>query len=485
MQPPHLVNALSTCGDIELNPGPTPLLDDDVLQALVADPASVERPSFGLRNKHVIQLFSLKEQQKSTWNNAVAWLRVLVEFPADGTNWAVNIGKNWRTLKKARRRLQSSNYRSDEDLKTFKDWEENVYRLPVIQGARPKVPPQQVPSASPSVFDIGEKKRLIQENQELQHANVELNLDNNILSMRQSPHKQALQNRREQRKSDQLKSYQKETRNIHKTLDKLEVTLDSKDKVKRKLLNDICDLKIKHAHLENDTQTEKDTYTLCLENDLVKSNERVKALEEELKQCHEVNATLIDAAITSRAKLAEVKGQTLKCFDKGKFSNDIRLCVWELLGIHVAQEKIPDVIKSVMHLVKTKYDRLPTSSTVRNIADEMLAVSQSQLQVLTATNNLNLQTDETPKFGQCYEAYVVNTDTQDSYLLGMRHMADKSAQTTLDTLKEILQDINDTCKHINNTDNIGYQILWKPLEKNAYLYTYSTGITLVLMQKKI
>ena len=32
-------------------------------------------------------------------------------------------------------------------------------------------------------------------------------------------------------------------------------------------------------------------------------------------------------------------------------------------------------------------------------------------------------------------------------LLGMRHMADKSAQNCLDTLKEILSDINDTCQY--------------------------------------
>ena len=35
----------------------------------------------------------------------------------------------------------------------------------------------------------------------------------------------------------------------------------------------------------------------------------------------------------------------------------------------------------------------------------------------------------------------------------MRHMVDKAAQTTLDTLKEILQDINDTCSDIKNSEH--------------------------------
>ncbi len=46
-------------------------------------------------------------------------------------------------------------------------------------------------------------------------------------------------------------------------------------------------------------------------------------------------------------------------------------------------------------------------------------------------------------------------------LLGMRHMSDKSAQTTMDKFKEILEDINDTSKKVSGKDNTGHQILLK------------------------
>ena len=59
-----------------------------------------------------------------------------------------------------------------------------------------------------------------------------------------------------------------------------------------------------------------------------------------------------------------------------------------------------------MNLARKKFDRLPSASTVRNMSDEMLPVAQCQLQKLTETQNLTLQTDETPKVGQSYEAFL-------------------------------------------------------------------------------
>ena len=44
------------------------------------------------------------------------------------------------------------------------------------------------------------------------------------------------------------------------------------------------------------------------------------------------------------------------------------------------------------------------------MANEMQTVAMEQLDSVTSAKNLNLQSDETPKFGQCYEAFVVNTD---------------------------------------------------------------------------
>lgn len=41
--------------------------------------------------------------------------------------------------------------------------------------------------------------------------------------------------------------------------------------------------------------------------------------------------------------------------------------------------------------------------------------------------------------------YVLTDETQNSYILGLREMFDKSGHNTLDTFKEILNDINNHC----------------------------------------
>ena len=54
-----------------------------------------------------------------------------------------------------------------------------------------------------------------------------------------------------------------------------------------------------------------------------------------------------------------------------------------------------------------------------------------------------LQTDGTTKFGEHYATYDVRTsETEISYALGLRHVFFGSAQDTLETLKEILDDID-------------------------------------------
>ena len=51
-------------------------------------------------------------------------------------------------------------------------------------------------------------------------------------------------------------------------------------------------------------------------------------------------------------------------------------------------------------------------------------------------------------------------EDRNSYMLGLREMQCKSSETVLDTLKEILQDINYLCLEKDGTDtSIGYKLL--------------------------
>lgn len=51
-------------------------------------------------------------------------------------------------------------------------------------------------------------------------------------------------------------------------------------------------------------------------------------------------------------------------------------------------------------------------------------------------------TDETRKYGECLQTYLVTDSSQNSYLLGLRDTLNKSSECTLETFKYILQDIS-------------------------------------------
>ena len=59
-------------------------------------------------------------------------------------------------------------------------------------------------------------------------------------------------------------------------------------------------------------------------------------------------------------------------------------------------------------------------------------MAQRRLVKVQDRKNTNLQIDVTPNFGEKYCSYISDEDDK-CYLLGMRRMADKSAQATLYT----------------------------------------------------
>ena len=72
---------------------------------------------------------------------------------------------------------------------------------------------------------------------------------------------------------------------------------------------------------------------------------------------------------------------------------------------------------------------------------EARALSQMQLaEVLTQEDHHTLHSDGTTKFGHKYLGYQVST-VYDTYTLGMCEVASGSAQSMLDKVKEILDDI--------------------------------------------
>ena len=62
-----------------------------------------------------------------------------------------------------------------------------------------------------------------------------------------------------------------------------------------------------------------------------------------------------------------------------------------------------------------------------------------------------IQTDGTTKYGQHFDTYDVSTNDH-TYTLGLRHIFSGSSQTTLDTLKEILDDLDTVHIELGRTE---------------------------------
>ena len=103
------------------------------------------------------------------------------------------------------------------------------------------------------------------------------------------------------------------------------------------------------------------------------------------------------------------------------------------------------VLKNIAH---KSVAHLPSHGLICQMILESLAIVQAQLgDHWSQVGRFNtLQTDGTTKFGERYGTYDVSVagpySTQQTYSLGLWHMFSGSAPDTLDTLKEILYDID-------------------------------------------
>ena len=146
-------------------------------------------------------------------------------------------------------------------------------------------------------------------------------------------------------------------------------------------------------------------------------------------------------------------------FENGKYNDNVRACVYELLSLNVGIRNIAPVILCVLkNMAHKSVSRLPNHASTL----EALIAVQAQLgEELSQTSGFNtLQTDGTTKFGKHYATYYVSS-AGFSYTLGVRHVFSGSVQNTLETFEEILDNIDcvqqalgkDTCLIKNNCEN--------------------------------
>ncbi|VDI37409.1 Hypothetical predicted protein [Mytilus galloprovincialis] len=150
-------------------------------------------------------------------------------------------------------------------------------------------------------------------------------------------------------------------------------------------------------------------------------------------------------------------------FGRYTYTAETDLCIMELLNCHVPVDRDDTVIKSVFSLcnLKAKDETLPKKDYVSSVNVRRLAISQAHIAETCIEENRTLYTDETRKNGQSYGVFITSNENQEPCLMGLKHMSSKASKTELETLKEILKEIEDRTQYLQNENppSSAYNIL--------------------------
>ena len=181
--------------------------------------------------------------------------------------------------------------------------------------------------------------------------------------------------------------------------------------VTKKLQDQLRYYKQKSAKVESDTSDSECEY--CSE------------LEDQIQQLQEENTELLEENAVLNEELCQLKSQSLITMVDGKYTEEVRLCVMELLALNVGINKVEPVIRAVLKLANVSCPQLPQHTAISDMLLEARALSQIQLaETLSVTEDNTLHSDGTTKFGQKYTSYQISTNDK-ALTLGVQVLDDK------------------------------------------------------------
>lgn len=185
--------------------------------------------------------------------------------------------------------------------------------------------------------------------------------------------------------------------------------------------------------------------------EIVDKEKTIEALRGEICHLEEDNVELREAV---EDIMSSNLNEEIATFHKGRYIDDIRVCCYELLSLNVGVRNIIPVIRSVIsNLAHKSLDRMPSKALLCQMMVECLTVAHAQLgeELSHEKRDFNtLQTDGTTKYGEHYTTYDVAT-VAGTYTLGLRHVFSGSAEDSLSTFKEILEDIDTVQKELGTS----------------------------------
>lgn len=244
-------------------------------------------------------------------------------------------------------------------------------------------------------------------------------------------------------------------RNANKRLKRKEATIQSqKDCILRqqktitdyekKLLGTESQLKKLRAKI--DRVNHRAAYWMARADDINShcSSKRKKLCDEILSLKEEVTSLSLDnAELNETVQSILASEPEITTFEKGRYTDDVRACIYELLSLNVGVRNIGPIVRCVLKNIAHKsVSRLPSYGLTCQMILESLTVVQAQLgDCLSETCGFaTLQTDGTTKFGDHFATYDVRVpESEVTYSLGLRHVFSGSSHDTLETLKQIFK----------------------------------------------
>jgi len=159
----------------------------------------------------------------------------------------------------------------------------------------------------------------------------------------------------------------------------------------------------------------------------------IHRIEQLKKELYFLELDNVEMAETLESVLTDTK---IHAFEGGKYTNDVRACIYELLSLNVGVRNIAPIIRCVLKcLVHKSVTCLPSYGLTCQMILESLTLAQAQLgdELSHTPGFMTLQTDGTTKFGEHFSAYDIRTEEAITYTLGIRHIFSGSAQNTLES----------------------------------------------------
>ena len=422
-----------------------------------------------LTNGIILDLHNFMNKTKNcTYLTYKNWIAAIL-----GSKWPVKDPPTIKALRQSVIRLSSKlsklrkAHNSEEKLSSITSFLEEEYHLPNVFVSRGRViKSSPEPSSSSSSSVDWEKESLKAVNKKLCEELSEQSSDleqagQKLKTLQLKMHSKHRNNQKKIRRRDQqLKIKEKEVKDGKQLIKGLQKNVnDQETKIKQMKMN-LDRLNHRAAYWKMKCTKLKDSNSDEIIDAIATEKAAQVRLSGEVELLESENLELRE---TVNELMAANEAEILT-FEKGKYRDNIRSCCYELLSLNVGVRNIEKVIRSVLHNISGRsVSRLPSKTTLCEMMIESLTIAQAQLgEKLTEMEGdfFTLHTDGTTKHGDHFGTYDITTEDK-TYHLGLRHIFSGSAQTTLDTFLEILDDLDTVCTQAGGasvSDKIMYKI---------------------------